>query len=108
MSLEPKTDIYACSHRRSYLLFTESIENQNGFNTYRCENNLIFAENKTKIGDEKCRERANKMGYFTNLSEEGVFYLKTNNAPPFASKNKPFKRVFLFFFSFYRVDTEPF
>lgn len=108
MSLEPKTDKYGCSHRRSYLLFTESIKNENGFHTYRCENNRIFVENRRKIGDKKCRVRANKMGYFTNLSENGVFYLKTNDAPPYAGKNKLFKRVFLFFFSFYRVDTEPF
>ena len=108
MSLGSKTDKFACSHKRACLLFTESIKNKNGFHTKRCKNNRIFAKERKKIGDKKCLDAANQMGYFTNILEEGVFYLKTNGAPPYAGKNKLFKRIFLFFFSFYCVNTQPF
>ena len=104
-TLKQKGGILGCSHRRSHLLFTESIKNRNGFQAKRCENNRIFETEITKTGDKKCLDAANQMGYFTDLSEEGVFYLKTNGEPPYASKNKPFKRVFLFFLSFYCVHT---
>lgn len=103
--LEQKTGIFACNHRRAYRPFIESIKDKNGFQVKHCENNRIFAMESRKIGDKKCLYAANQMGYFMDLLEEGVFYLKTSGAPPYASKNKPFKRVFLFFFSFYCIDT---
>ena len=77
-------------------MFIESIKNKNGFQAKRCDNNDIFAKESTKTGDEKCTDPANQMGYFTNKLEEGVFYVKTNGEPPYASKNIPFQLIFLF------------
>ena len=79
-----------CNHIRSVLLFIESIKNRNAFQAKRCEDNRIFAKESKKAGDEKCIEPANQMGYFTDKLEEGVFYVKTNGEPPYASKNIQF------------------
>ena len=79
-----------CNHIRSVLLFIESIKNRNAFQAKRCEDNRIFAKESKKTGDEKCIEPANQMGYFTDKLEEGVFYVKTNGEPPYASKNMLF------------------
>ena len=89
-----------CNHIRSVLLFIESIKNKNGFHVKRCENNDIFSKESSKIGDEKCIEPVNQMGYFTDESEEGVFYVKTNGEPPYAGKNIQFKRIFPSFYRF--------
>ena len=88
--------IVVCNHIRSALLFIESIKNKNGFQAKRCDNNDIFAKESAKTGDEKCTDPANQMGYFTDKLEEGVFYVKTNGEPPYASKNIPFQLDFLF------------
>ena len=47
------------------------------------------------------------MGYFTDLLEEGVFYVKTNGEPPYASKNILFNlnSFFFFFKGFIMLDT---
>ena len=94
---EELVEIVVCNHIRSVLLFIESIKNKNGFQAKRCENSDIFAKESTKTGDEKCIEPANKMGYLTDKSEEGVFYVKTNGEPPYASKNVLFKQIFFSF-----------
>ena len=93
-------EIVVCNHIRSVLLFIESIKNKNGFHVKRCENNDIFSKESSKIGDEKCIEPVNQMGYFTDESEEGVFYVKTNGEPPYAGKNIQFKRIFPSFYRF--------
>ena len=83
---EELVEIVVCNHIRSFLLFIESIKNKIGFHVKRCENNDIFSKESSKIGDEKCIEPVNQMGYFTDESEEGVFYVKTNGEPPYVGE----------------------
>ena len=94
LTREQLTEIVVCNHIRSVLLFIESIKNKNGFQAKSCKNSRIFAKENRKIGEEKCIEPANQMGYFTDKMEEGVFYVKTNGEPPYASKNILFNPFF--------------
>ncbi|XP_043284724.1 pancreatic triacylglycerol lipase-like [Venturia canescens] len=68
----------ACSHRRAFLLFAESLNSPVGFKGVRCGPD----ENSLK---GECRGNVGIMGGRSNwIHKNGLFYLKTGKTPPYA------------------------
>ena len=104
ISNKKKIERAVCNHIRSVLLFTESIGNKNAFKSKRCADSKIFGREDQKLGDKICVEPANQMGYFTDKSEEGAFYVKTKNSSRFACKDVLYKLLF-FILCFRSMET---
>ena len=68
----------ACSHGRSYLYFTESINPKMGLVATKCQS-------WDQYTNKKCdNEHAVHMGEHVDQSASGSYFLKTRPEPPFA------------------------
>lgn len=61
------------------MYFAESISSEVGFESWTCESWEAFEKDSTCLQNPQ-----NLMGYPANASAPGIFYLRTNSAPPFA------------------------
>lgn len=66
-----------CSHHRSFIYYTESI-NSNGFMGTKCDSYSNF-KNGACSGNEKL-----VIGENTPLNASGIYHLDTNSSPPYA------------------------
>ncbi|XP_035723151.1 pancreatic triacylglycerol lipase-like [Vespa mandarinia] len=68
----------ACSHGRSYVYFTESINSKTGFPAVKCENWDRY------INGDCIDSRVVLMGEHVDKSASGSYFLRTRSEPPYA------------------------
>lgn len=68
-----------CSHRRAWNFYVESVFNPYGFPASRCQSLRML------IKDRCAKSNSAFMGFGVNKKTRGIFALKTNSKPPFAT-----------------------